>query len=241
MNWSHINDNSKPLVLVGSNSALFFIQDICDQHGIKIHGIIDSDYYGNTDDLHGIPVVDTELSFNDTSKLAEYKEKFNFFLATNWQPDQNPISEQDRNKRKMLMTLIDQFDLPCISLVDRTAIVQKTNVIGKSVLIDALVYISAENIIEDFVGIYANVKIGYKNVIKRNSILQRSVGFMHRTLVEENVYFSLNVNVFVSDITFGEGTVIHPCLCMGRGTSKNEVVSLAGKDLRRIYNQTIIN
>jgi hypothetical protein len=238
---AHINDNSKPLILIGSNSALFLIQDICDQYDIKIHGIIDSDYYENTAEVGGIPVIDTELSFNNATKLANYKENFNFFLATNWQPDRDPISERDRNKRKMLMALIDQFDLPCISLVDRTAIIQKTNVIGKSVFIDALVYISAQNIIEDFVGIYANAKIGYKNIIKRNSVFQRSSGCMHMTTVEENVYFSLHVGVFVSNITFGEGTVIHPCLCMGRGTEKNELVSLGGKDLRRIYNmQNII-
>lgn len=239
---SHINDASKPLILIGSNSALFFIQDACDQHGIKIHGIIDSDYYGNTAELEGIPVIDTELSFNDPAKLADYKENFNFFLATNWQPNNDPISERNRDKRKMLIGLIDQHDLPCISLIDSTAFVQKTNVIGKSVFIDALVYISAQNIIEDYVGIYVNAKIGYKNIIKRNSIIQRSVGLMHRTLIEEDVYFSLHSGVFVSDIIFKRGTVIHPCLCMGRGTEENEVVSLAGKDLRRVYNlQTIVN
>ena len=39
----YINDKSKPLVLLGSNAALYVISDICAEHGINIAGVLDSD------------------------------------------------------------------------------------------------------------------------------------------------------------------------------------------------------
>jgi hypothetical protein len=40
-----------------------------------------------------------------------------------------------------------------------------------------------------------------------------------------------------SKVTISAGTFIHPSLTMLRGTSTNEEVSIAGKDLRKVYQQ----
>ena len=86
-----VNDNSKPLILIGSNSKMFFLQDMCDELNITIAGIIDNDYYGNTKEINGIPVIDTELNFNDPDQLEYYKNNYNFFLAVNWHPYADPV------------------------------------------------------------------------------------------------------------------------------------------------------
>ena len=230
-----VNDNSKPLILIGSNSKMFFLQDMCDELNITIAGIIDNDYYGNTKEINGIPVIDTELNFNDPDQLEYYKNNYNFFLAVNWHPYADPVIKRNRQKRKYLMDLLDQLDLPCINLVHKTARIQKTTVLGKNVLVDAYVNISAENVVEDYVSFFSYAIVGANNTIKRNSVFQRKTGLMHNTVVEQDVYFDLNVNVFVSNVTFGHSTVIQPCLSLGRGTSVGEMVSLVGKDLRRVY------
>lgn len=235
----HVNDCSKPLMLIGSNSKLFFLKDICEELGIEIAGIIDSDYYGNTEHIDGIAVVDTELSLNDPVQLEHYKSHYNFFLATNWAPYADPGTVRNREKRHRLMDLIDHFDLPCVSFVDPSARVQKTTKIGKSVFIDSLTYISAHNVIEDFVSIFALSGIGVGNTLKRNCVMQRRAAIMHNTVLEENTYFELGVSVYVSDVTFKQNTVIHPGIIMGRGTAENELVSLAGLDLRRVYKDPI--
>ena len=232
---NHINDATKPLILIGSNSKMFFLKDICEELNVDIVGIIDSDYFGNTEHIDGIPIIDTEASFHDPEVLAKYKNNYNFFLATNWSPYKDPVAARNRQKRLKLIDLIDKFDLPCISLVDPTARVQKTTKIGKNVFIDSFVYISAHNQIEDYVSIFALTGIGVGNTVKRNSAIQRRSAIMHNTVLEQNVYFELGVSVFVSDVVFKTGTVIHPGIIMGRGTQENEVVSLVGKDLRRVY------
>jgi hypothetical protein len=230
-----INNNSRPLIFLGSNAALWFITDICNRRHIKVHGIIDSDYFGNKDDLEGIPVVDTELAFADPDKLKYYKENFNFFLVVNWTGQKDSVHARDFKKRLQFIELIEKYDLNCISLVDPTSVVHHTNVIGKNVLIDSFCYISAHNEIGDFTNIYAYAAIGHHNMIGRNCVIQRQSGVhMHNTL-EENVYVGLSTQVFGDHLTLGTGTIIHPCLAVNRSTKANETVSLAGKDLRRIY------
>lgn len=230
-----INNNSRPLIFLGSNAALWFITDICNRHQIKVHGIIDSDYYGNRSDLEGIPVVDTELAFADHEKLKYYKENFNFFLVVNWTGQQDAIHERDFNKRLQFIELIEKYDLNCISLVDPTSVVHSTNVIGKNVLIDSFCYISAYNTIGDFTNIYAYAAIGHHNIIGNNCVIQRQSGIHMYNILEDNVYVGLSTQVFGEQLILKQGTVIHPCLGVNRSTKENEIVSLAGRDLRRIY------
>lgn len=230
-----INNNTKPLLLIGSNSALMFLIEVCEQHNIIIAGIIDSDYYGNTTELEGLTVVDTEESLHDPAILENYKKNYNFFLATNWLSDTDAVSSRNRNKRNNLIRLIDQFEIPCISLVDKDARVHKTNQIGKNVFIDALCYISPKNTIGDYTSIFAATMIGYNNTIGRSCVFQRHSGIMHNNIVEDNVYVGLHSQASCSGLVIRKGTVVHPCLMIRRDTQENEVISLVGKDLRKIY------
>lgn len=230
-----INNNSKPLIFIGSNSALVFLIEVCEQHDITIAGIIDNDYYGNTAELEGLPVIDTEESFKDPEVLDSYKKQYNFFLATNWLSDTDAVSTRNRDKRKKLIELIDHFEIPCISLIDKDARVHKSNQIGKNVLIDALSYISPKNVIGDYTSIFAATMIGYNNTIGRSCVFQRHSGIMHNNIVEDNVYFGLHSQDSCGGLTIRRGTVIHPCIMIRRNTDQDEVISLAGKELRRVY------
>jgi hypothetical protein len=109
------NNNSRPLIFIGSNSHLCFFTDACELHDIKVHGIIDSDYYGNTAELEGVPVIDTEASFEDPKKLEYYRNNFHFFLATNWVADSDSASVRNKHKRDRLIEIIERYNLPCIS------------------------------------------------------------------------------------------------------------------------------
>jgi hypothetical protein len=235
-----VNDNSKPLVFVGSNSALIFLTDICEQHGIEVAGIIDSDYYGIEDTVDGIPVIDTEESLTVPACLDYYKQHYNFFLATNWLPDPDPVQTRNRQKRDRLMSLIDQYDLPCITLIDDRAHVHKSNQFGKNIVVEAFCYISPNNIIGDYCEFFAHATIGYKNNIGRNIVFQRHAGLMHHASIEDNVYVGLHSQIFGNNLTIAQGTVIHPCMALKRSTKTDELISLAGKDLRRVYNKYTI-
>jgi acetyltransferase-like isoleucine patch superfamily enzyme len=230
-----INDNSRPLILVGSNSALFYITDVCENFDIKIEGIIDSDYYGNTDSIQGIPVIDTEESFSDPEKLAYYKNNFNFFLATNYLPENNPVMQRNTDKRFRLIKLIDDLDLPCISLIDKGAVVHKTCTIGKNVFMESMCYIPGHNEIGDYTSIHSFCIAGHNNKIGRNCVLQRKAGVYDFVTLEDNVFVGMNSHLAAHNITLGNGTMVHACMVVRRSTKPNEVISLVGKDLRKIY------
>ena len=230
-----INDNSRPLILVGSNSALFYIKDVCKNFDIKIAGIIDNDYYGNTEELEGIPVIDTELSFEDPEKLKYYKENYHFFCATNYLPDRKEVHKRNFNKKLYLIEIIDRLDLPCISLIDKGAFVHDTCKIGKSVFIETLTYIAGYNNIGDYTRVYAFTITGHHNEIGRNCVLQRKSGVYDYDTLEDNVFVGMHSQIAGENITLKKGTQVHPFICLRRSTAENEVISLAGKDLRKVY------
>lgn len=231
-----INDNSKPLILIGSNSALWVIKEMCDQHRVDIHGIIDSNYFGNTDVMDGIPVIDTELTLeNDVARLAYYKQNFNFFLATNYVPDRTDVQRANTQKRNRLRELIDRLDLPCVSFIDPSARVHVSNRIGKNVVIDALCYISAHNAIGDYCSFFAGTMIGYHNTIGTGTVFQRRSGTMHYNTFGKDVYVGLHSQISADNLFIADHTVIHPCMSIRRSTAEAEVISLANRDLRKVY------
>ena len=58
---------------------------------------------------------------------------------------------------------------------------------------------------------------------------------MNDNVIEDEVYFGLHSQDSKGGLHIRRGTVIHPCLMIRRDTKENEVISLVGKDLRRIY------
>lgn len=224
---SYINDSSKNLIFLGSNSALTKYTDLCDKLGIKIEGIIDNDYFGNTEHICDIPVIDSE------ENIAKYSDR-NFFCATNWLPMQDPISIRDKQKRKHHIEIINRHNLDCISLVDPLTSVSKSVKIGKNVFIDALTLIESNVTIGDFTSIYSQCAVGHDTIIGHNCVLQRVVGLTSRQIVEDDVYFALGVRSLKSGARFGKGTFVHEMLYLCRGTIENEIVSLNGKNTRRV-------
>jgi acetyltransferase-like isoleucine patch superfamily enzyme len=227
-----VNDNSKPLILVGSRHALGVIKRICQQHDISITGIVDSDYFGNTSDLEGVPVIDTEIN------LEKYKQTHNFFLASVWTPQQDPVNIRNKNRRDYLIGLVDTLDLPCITLIDKTSIVDPTVTFGKNCLVDCLTVIGEHNVFGNYVSIYHQAGFGHHNHVGNNCVFQRKSGITSDTIIENNCYFGLNSNLLGCEVIIRQGTVVHPGLNLHRSTQENEVVSLAGKDLRRVYFST---
>lgn len=224
-----VNDNSKSLILVGSRWSLGVIKRICGQHDIKIAGIIDSDYYGNTDDIGGISVIDTEKN------ILNYKDTYNFFLASIWTPEKTAEATRNRKRRQDLIDIIEDNQLPCITLIDKNSVVDDDVTFGKNCLVDCFAVIGEQNTFGNYVSIYHQAGFGHHNVVGDHCVFQRKSGITSSSIIEDYCYFGLNSNVLGSNLRFGSGTVVQPGLNLLRGTKENEVVSLAGKDLRRIY------
>jgi len=67
--------------------------ELCEELGIVVAGLLDNDYWGNTAELGGVKVLDTEKN------IDQYLNNYNFFCATNWNPIDDPIMVRNRQKK----------------------------------------------------------------------------------------------------------------------------------------------
>jgi NDP-sugar pyrophosphorylase family protein len=237
---NHINDNTKPVIFLGSNKVMYYLQEVCDLLGIKIAGIIDQDYWGNTSHICDVPVIDTEDVFNDPSKLAVYQRDYHFFCATNWTPENIPSAIRNRQKRIHLLSLIKQHKLPCISIIDPTARVSRYSTIGHGTWIDANVEVGPKSCVDNFSNIYSNTYIGPYVHIHDNCVIQRSCFITDGSQIEHDSYFGLCSKALKTGAKFGAGTFVHEAIYIRRGTVANEVVSMLGANMKRVVPYPIV-
>ena len=233
---SHINDTLRPLIFLGSNAVMEKYTDVCHEVGINIHGCIDGDYYGNREEICGIPIIDNETAFDDPVKLAEYRN-YNFFCASNWSPEQNAGTTRNRLKRQRLIDQLDALGLNVISIVDPTAKVNSTSKIGRGCFVDCLVVLEAQVILNDYVNIYSHSCIGHHTRIDRNSVIQRQCSIAGQAHFETNCFLSVSVKALKTGATFGHDTFIHECMYIRRGTIPGEVIKINGANMSRVYGE----
>jgi acetyltransferase-like isoleucine patch superfamily enzyme len=234
-----VNDNSKPLIFLGSNIVMEVYIEACEDLGIEIHGIIDNDYFGNTDKICDIPVIDTEQSFNDPVKRKYYQDNFNFFCAVNWLPLTDEIAARNKLKRQQLINVIENNHLNCISIVDRFAKFSKTTKFGRGCFIDGCTHIMPRVSIGDFTTVYTHTNIGHDAVLGKNCVIQRMCVIPPYGILEDNVFFGSAVKALKQGAVFGENSFINEGIYIKRGTVKNEVVSMNGDNMRRVVSQYI--
>lgn len=228
------NDRSRPVIFVGSSSNMSRFADVCAINGIAVAGIIDSDYWGNTAELEGIPVIDTELSFQDPVKLLHYSENYNFFCATTWMPDNTSVHIRNREKRAHQIDLLDQSALPVISLIDPWSRIASNAVIGRGVFIDCFTIVESGCMIDDYATVYGQSGIGHHTRLMRNSVIQRYCSIAGDCVFEPNTFVGTAVKALKTGAVFGTGTFIHEAVYIRRGTVPNEVVKINGDNMSRV-------
>lgn len=76
----------KPIIFVGARMALDMIQNVVEDSGYKVIGVLDKYYYGNTKSIKGIPVIGSEdwlLDF-DNKQSQKWLKKYDFALTSWW-------------------------------------------------------------------------------------------------------------------------------------------------------------
>lgn len=229
-----INDNSKPLIFLGTNENLYQLVELAESHGITVAGVIDSDYFGNRDTFCNQPVIDNEQAFDDVEKLNYYKSNFNFFCATNPIPTTDEISVRNYQKRQRLLGLIDTLELSCISLIGKNAVISPSAVIGKGVFLDNFTNIESKVVIQDYVSVYSFTTIAHFSVLGRNSQFHRNSFVGAYADIGENVHFGPMVRSPKTHLKFSAGTFIQTGITIMRSTLENEVVSVHSGNTRRV-------
>lgn len=233
----HVNNISKPIVFVGTNNVLHLTLGTCKEIGYTVAGVIDDDYHGQGH-FQDIPIIATEQQLIDNK---DHLSQYQFICTTNWQPPEVKYPQHVRNKQKRqrLIALLEQSGLDIASIMHPTCQYGNyNNSIGKGVIIEAGTLIAPYATIGDWSTILQWVGIGDGVVIGRNCVLQRGAVACGDVVIQDECYISMFVKLFRDGSLIQTGTFIHPGLTVMRDTQPNEIVSLAGKDLRRVYSGT---
>lgn len=228
------DDPVRPVIFLGSSNNMTRFADVCALNHRHIAGIIDHDYWGNTQELSGIPVIDTEQCFQDPERLSYYRDNFDFFCASTWSPEQAPYGQRNRDKRRRLIDLMDELDLSVTSLIDPWSRIATDAQIGRGVFVDAFTLIETGCQINDYVSVYAYSAIGHHTRIMRNSVIQRKCSIAGQCCLEEETYVGTEVRALKPGAVFGAGTFIHEAVYIRRGTVANEVVKQDGVNMSRV-------
>lgn len=176
----------RSVIFLGSNYNLNQMTDICEAQGLPVAGLVDSDYYGNTDTIGGVPVIGSENTF-------EFTDQYCYFLAVNWMPGDS--NTRNRNKHAKFVELINDQNLDCVTLKHPTAIIPSTVTIGKNVLVGAYSVIGNYSIIGDFCQIREQSYLAHNSRLHTNVVVQVQSYVGANIQIGNNCYLAVKSSV----------------------------------------------
>lgn len=222
---------NKPLIFIGSNSAITSFADAATRQGLTVAGILDKDYYGNTSHIKKIPVIGSEQELLDPNN--NLINDYDFFIATNW----NPFFQRDIDKRKYLIDLVETAGIKCINLIDPSVYVESDVELGHGIHIGYGCMIGFESRIDDFVQIHFHSALGHCTTVGKNTVIQRRCGVYG--IIGKNVFVGQATQIHSSRLlTIGDDAVIDQGLYLSRSVAQGERVSLT-KDSIRVYRNLV--
>jgi NDP-sugar pyrophosphorylase family protein len=222
----------KPLIFLGSNSNIGLFVDTAEEMGMTVHGILDDNYYGNTDAMDGIPYIGSEETFN----FQIEKDLYVFFVA----PSVIPINTLDRQKRLKMISLVEKYDLPLATLKSTNTFISKSAVIHPGAFIGYTACVGANAVMMPHSQLHGSSALPHHCVLGKNSVIERDAHVMGYTMIGENVHIGFGAALIKSDgPKVGDNAVIQPRIMVLRDVDENEIVSLAGDNKRRIYGDIV--
>lgn len=227
-----------PLILLGSRALMDFYVDTCEVLGIELLGFLDQYYWGNTDEISGVPCIGSELDLLDNPK--KYADA-QFMIASTWDGNTRfeNLEHNGYHLRQQRLQLVETLQLPCYTLIDPRSIVAKNNTIGPGTYIGPMSNIRARNNIGSHVFIHDNVIIAHDVHIGDNCILGVNATIMGGVRLGNNVYVgtsALLVNGKSTKqpyITIGDDCKIHAGSLVQKDMAPGTTATFVGKYLRR--------
>lgn len=220
---------SKPLIFLGTCANIIRYKDAAERQGLTVVGVLDSDWFGNTEEFCGIPVLNTETN------IDQYKDTHDFFIATNWTID--PNHSRDKEKRKMLINLIVEKNIRCVNLIDPSSYIGTGTIIGQGVYVAYSAMIEPGTVLNDFCQIHDFVGLAHGTVIGKNTIIQRQAG-LHAE-IGNDVYVGMWVKAYKPGLLkIGNDAIINPSLYVARDIKPGETIRLT-KDSIKVYQHGI--
>lgn len=221
----------KPVIFLGTGDANLQIPHrICELRGIPVAGILDSDYFGNTDSVCGIKVIGSDLTFD----FDREKHNYDFFIA------QSGYTKDARGFKKRLqyVDLVEQKQLSCATLIHPTSEILPNTVIEPGCLVGFCVGISHTVHVGKHTQIHASSMIAHHVTIGKNCMIGPHSTYMSNIIIGNNVTVGPGAGILKAGKGFtriGDFAEIHPRVTVARDVDEGELISLAGDNTRKIY------
>ena len=170
----------KPLILLGSNANIGLFVDTAEEMGMTVHGIIDDNYFGNTESIDGVPFIGSEETFD----FEKQRDNYLFFVA----PSVIPINTLDRQKRLKMIAIVEQYNLPLATLKSTNTFISKSAVIHPGSFIGYTACVGANAVMMPHSQLHGSSALPHHCILGKNSVIERDAHVIGHTLIGENVH-----------------------------------------------------
>lgn len=240
----------RPLIFVGSRSAIIDVALIAELHGIEILGILDYHYYGNRSDVKGIPIIGDErwLLDENNTEAQQWLRTCDFFPLNWWNGAQGPESGSE--------LVLEQLRIDRIEILERA----RANVInlihpharlpgltskyanyklGKGILIQDGCWHSADNVeIGDYCAFSNDSMVGHDVKIGNNVIVNQYC-CLHRCEIGDNSFLGLHTHIAaltkLSQINIGNNVTVWSETVVKKHIPANKMLTPDGRILSKRY------
>lgn len=223
----------RPVIFLGASTNLDVPLRIARLSGLEVAGIVDSDYYGNTQEIMNLPVLGSEHQFD----WDQARTRYSFFIAQSF----STTSARNMTKRLAYIDLIKQHDLKCANLIHPHSEIYDSVELGQGCFVGYCSGISHKVAIGDHSQMHSFSIYGHDTNIGQNCCFNSYVMISAHITVGNNVIAMPGSAVVRTkgDTTIGDHAIIHPKVTVARSVDPYEIVSLAGDNTRRIYGEVI--
>jgi len=211
----------KKLIILGHSQNIQRILDLANAQ-YDVEGIVDDNYFGNTEQLNGLPIIGTEKNINP---VLDQHNDAEFFISTPLTFGATESQKYSNQKRLRFIELVDQLQLPMTNFIHPTAIVPSTTVFGKGIFIDAYTVLQNYVVLNDFVFVKEQVCIAHHTVIGKNTNISTQCYISSHVNIGQNCFIGIKSSIVTSDseLHIGSNSATHPGVIVHRNLPENSI------------------
>ena len=195
----------KPIVFVGHRRNLYDVLLVANDLGRNVVGLIDKYFYGNTDEVCGVPIIGADSILEDRA----FVEDHDFFLTSWWDGNENldNLEHSGDNLRKTRIKLLEDNGIKCTNLMHPDCKQLDNTELGHGIIAMPFSGISHFCKVGDYSVVDWYTYIGHGCTIGKNVIVGARSTLAGGITVEDNVRIGLSVTIsegHARDITIHE-------------------------------------
>jgi UDP-3-O-[3-hydroxymyristoyl] glucosamine N-acyltransferase len=176
------------IVFVGCNHNIQQMTDICHGQGLTVVGILDHDYWNNTEQIGSVPVIGSEQQWNWSNEYA-------YFIATNWIPGNDTVHQRNQLKRINQINLLQKQKIQCVNLIHPTAVVPNTCTLGQGIMIGANSVLGNHCQIGDYCQIREQSYLAHSATLSTNVVLQVQSYIGAGVVIHDHSYIGIKSSI----------------------------------------------